>query len=174
MLKKKLLKAQETMKAYADLRRQQHKFQPGDLVFVKLRPYRQTSVAGQRLQKLSKKFDGPYKLLKQIGEVAFELDLPTGSKIHSVFHVSQLKSCLNPTAEVLQVPPVAKFNKPLVRPLVVFDWEGDTKSPNSRVLIQWEGLFPEDATWEGLQDVLKDCPNLHLFFFFLVMPQLAP
>lgn len=94
------------MKAYANLHRKPYKFKPGDLVFVKLWPYRQTSVAGKRFKKLSKHFYGPFKLLNQIGEVAFEVELPTGSKIHPVFHVSQLKPCLNPTAEVLKLPPV--------------------------------------------------------------------
>jgi hypothetical protein len=44
-LKNKLLKAQEIMKAIADQSRIPHKFVVSDLVFVKLRPYRQISVA---------------------------------------------------------------------------------------------------------------------------------
>lgn len=79
------------MKMYADKRKLSHKFQLGDLVFVKLRPYRQHSLARHRFQKLSKRYFGPYKLLRQIGPVAFELELPPHSKIHPVFHVSQLK-----------------------------------------------------------------------------------
>jgi len=37
-LKQKLLKAQETMKYYADKQRTPHPFKVGDYVFVKLRP----------------------------------------------------------------------------------------------------------------------------------------
>jgi hypothetical protein len=40
LLKRKLLKAQETMKLIADKKRVVHQFKEGDLVFVKLRPYR--------------------------------------------------------------------------------------------------------------------------------------
>lgn len=87
-LKRKLLKAQANMKLYADKRRIPHNFKEGDLAFVKLRPFQQTSVAGHRIRKLSKRYFGPFKLIRQIGEVAFELELPPTSKIHPVFHVS--------------------------------------------------------------------------------------
>lgn len=102
------------MELYADKKWIPNKFQPGDFVFVKLRPYRQTSVAGQRVNKLSKRYYGPFKLLKKIGEVAFEVELPASSKIHPIFHVSQLKPCQNATAPSLGLPPESKDNQPIV------------------------------------------------------------
>jgi hypothetical protein len=45
--------------------------------------------------KLSPRFIGPLLILKRVGEVAYQLELPDHlSDVHDVFHVSQIKKCL--------------------------------------------------------------------------------
>ncbi|MCI12394.1 retrotransposon protein, partial [Trifolium medium] len=145
-LKRKLLKAQETMKYFADKHRSPHQFKVGDYAFVKLRPYRQTSVTGPRVHKLAKKFYGPFFITRQIGEVAFELQLPDQSKIHPVFHVSQLKPYHGDIPSNIDLPPDAMNSSPVVQPLAVLNWRDNDGI--HQVLIQWDGLDPEDTTWE--------------------------
>ncbi|KAH0658676.1 hypothetical protein KY285_027214 [Solanum tuberosum] len=61
LLQDNLIKAQERMELYFDLHRTERVFQEGDLVFMKLQPYRQTSLALRKNLKLSSKRYGPFK-----------------------------------------------------------------------------------------------------------------
>jgi hypothetical protein len=54
--------------------------------------------------KLSPRFIGPYKILKRVGEVAYQLELPDQLvDVHDIFHVSQLKKCLTVPEEQLSM-----------------------------------------------------------------------
>ncbi|WMV26494.1 hypothetical protein MTR67_019879 [Solanum verrucosum] len=45
--------------------------------------------------KLSPRYIGPYRIVKRIGNVAYELELPQElAAVHSVFHISILKKCM--------------------------------------------------------------------------------
>ena len=79
------------MKQIADKNRQDRHFQVGDLVLVKLQLYRQSTVAHRVNTKLSKRFFGPFPVIAKVGPIAYTLQLPTTSRIHPTFHVSQLK-----------------------------------------------------------------------------------
>jgi hypothetical protein len=53
--------------------------------------------------KLVPRYIGPFKILEQRGEVAYQLELPPQlSDVHDVFHVSQLRKCLRVLEE--QIP----------------------------------------------------------------------
>lgn len=81
-------------------------FQGGDLVLLKLQPYRQTTVQHRVSQKLAKRFFGPFTMHRRIGSMAYELRLPPDLKIHPVFHVSQLRAYhgRDPTGHFVPLP----------------------------------------------------------------------
>ena len=54
--------------------------------------------------KLSPHYVGPYQILKKIGTVAYELELPASlGSVHPAFHVSMLKKCIGDYSMVLPV-----------------------------------------------------------------------
>jgi hypothetical protein len=56
-----------------------------------LQSYKQSSLKKSGGEKLKPHFYGPYKVIKRVGEVSYELELLEGSDIHNTFHVSFLK-----------------------------------------------------------------------------------
>lgn len=92
LVKQHLLRAQARMKRQADKCYSERSFSVGDLVFLKLQPYVQSSVARRAHHKLAFRFFGPFRVLECIGKVAYQLELPPSAAVHPVFHVSQLKS----------------------------------------------------------------------------------
>jgi hypothetical protein len=54
--------------------------------------------------KLSPRFIGPFRVFRQVGEMAYQIELTDNlSDMHNVFHVSQLKKCLRVPEEQLPV-----------------------------------------------------------------------
>nr|KYP71832.1 Transposon Ty3-I Gag-Pol polyprotein [Cajanus cajan] len=164
-LKQNLMKAQNLMKKYADQKRVHVEFQVGDLVFVKLQPYRQHSVALRKNQKLGLRYFGPFPVMQRIGPVAYKLALPPTAKIHPVFHVSLLKPCKGEhQQQYLPLPFLTNEFGPVIQPLKVLQFRVILRENQHipQVLVQWEGLDISQATWEDALTLQSEYPNFNL------------
>jgi len=79
---------------YADRGQVERQFEVGDMFYLRLQPYRKSSLKQKGAEKLKPRFYGLYRVICRVGQVAYELELPQGSKIHNIFHVSYLKKAL--------------------------------------------------------------------------------
>jgi hypothetical protein len=147
------------MKHQADRGRTERQFEVGDLVFVKMQPYVQSSLAGRANQKLSFKFFGPYPVLKKIGYVAYKLDLPESALIHPVFHVSQLKKVVGSSVQVSSsLPPVTSA---LMVPERVLKHRLVNRGLRTvpQVLVKWSPASEDLATWEDRETLRQRFPG---------------
>jgi hypothetical protein len=77
------------------------------LVFLRLQAYRQSSLKRSGAEKLKPKFYVPYRVIRRIGEVAYDLELAEGRNIHNVFHVSCLKRVVGQQVSISEeLPPL--------------------------------------------------------------------
>ncbi|WMV58865.1 hypothetical protein MTR67_052250 [Solanum verrucosum] len=67
--------AQSRQKSYADNRKRDLEFEVGDWVYLKISPMKGVMRFGEN-GKLSPRYVGPYEILKRVGNVAYELNLP--------------------------------------------------------------------------------------------------
>jgi hypothetical protein len=88
VIRENLKLAQSRQKSYTNHRRRKMSFQVDDFVYLKVLPMRGLHRFKKR-GKLAPRYIGPFKILEQRGEVAYQLELlPQLSNVHDVFHVS--------------------------------------------------------------------------------------
>ncbi|XP_021741637.1 uncharacterized protein LOC110707874 [Chenopodium quinoa] len=102
-------------------------------------------------RKLSPKYNGPYEILQRISKVAYKLALPMDlSKVHDVFHVSQLRRYIPDKSHVLQ-PETIKLDQSLTYEerlvkILYIKVRSTRKKDVKIVKVLWSNQETEEAT----------------------------
>ncbi|KAL0195007.1 hypothetical protein M9458_008579, partial [Cirrhinus mrigala] len=123
-------------------------YQPGQWVWLSTKDIKLRLPS----RKLSPRYVGPFKILKRINEVTYQLELPANYRISPSFHVSLLKP-VHPEADPGQEAPEPP-------PPLDIDYQGkqllDSRRRGGQLqyLVDWEGYGPEKRSWVAAHDIL--------------------
>ncbi|XP_075479262.1 uncharacterized protein LOC142520146 [Primulina tabacum] len=137
-------------------------FNVGEKAYVKVSPMRGV-VRFCKAGKLNPRYVGPFEILEKVGTLACRLALPPSmSRIHNVFHVSQLRRYIPNPSHVLEVEPLLiegnlgeelKYEEVPIRIV-------DTKEQVLRRRIIPYVTTEREATWEVEENMRKEYPYL--------------
>ncbi|GJS17742.1 putative reverse transcriptase domain-containing protein [Tanacetum coccineum] len=163
-IKNRLLTARSRQKSYADVRRKPMEFNVGDMVMLKVSPWKGVIRFGKR-GKLSPRYVGPFKIIERIGPVAYRLELPEKLRgIHNTFHVSNLKKCLADENLVIPLEEIQLDDKLhfIEEPVEIMDREVKQlkQSRIPIVKVRWNSRRGPEFTWEREDFFMKKYPHL--------------
>nr|GFB78949.1 putative reverse transcriptase domain-containing protein [Tanacetum cinerariifolium] len=124
-IKNCLLTACSCQKSDVDRRLKLLEFKVGDMVLLKVSPWKGAVRFGKR-EKLSPCYIGSFKILARVGPVAYTLELPKELKgIHSTFYVLNLKKCLTEDDAAVPIDEIQLDDKlhMIVEPVEIVDKE---------------------------------------------------
>jgi hypothetical protein len=99
----------------ANKRHQTIQFEVGDHVYLKVSPMKGVKRFGMK-GKLAPRYIGQFPILGRCGTMAYKLELPPLLvEVHDIFHVSQLKKCMEAPVDVV-LPEVAPLESDLTYP----------------------------------------------------------
>jgi hypothetical protein len=98
--------AKSRQETNANKRHRLLEFEVGNHVYLNVSPMKGVKRFGVK-GKLAPRYIGPFPILEKCGTVAYKLDLPPSlTRVHNIFHVSQLNKCLKAPVDVV-LPEVA-------------------------------------------------------------------
>nr|GEU93914.1 putative reverse transcriptase domain-containing protein [Tanacetum cinerariifolium] len=163
-IKNCLLAARSHQNSFAHKRLKPLEFKVGDMVFLKVSPWKGAMHFGKR-EKLSPRYIGPFKILARVGLVAYTLELPKELKgIHSTFHVSNLKKCLAKDNVVVLIDEIQLDDKlhMIKEPLKVVDREVKRLKQSRIPIVKvcWNSQRGPGFTLEREDQIKKKYPHL--------------
>ena len=151
--KTNLTAANERTKRQVDRSRRSETFEVGDEVVLTTKHLR--TYAPHLPMKLKRRWVGPFKVIRVISPVAYEVDLPPQWRVHPSFHVGKLKRYHRSDEflrEVEPPPPVLVEGEPEYEVESIARHRG--KGARRRYLVVWKGYPLSEATWEPESSLL--------------------
>ncbi|XP_070041062.1 uncharacterized protein [Nicotiana tomentosiformis] len=115
--------------------------------------------------KLSPRYIGPYNIIRKVGQVAYELDLPSDMEsVHPVFHVSMLRNCIGDPSRFVSVDDVQVTEHLSYEetPIAILDRQVQRlrNKDVASVKVHWRNNNLEEMTWETEEDMKSRYPPL--------------
>ena len=136
----------------------------GDHVFIKVSPLKGVMRFG-KTNKLSPRFVGPFEILEKIGSVAYRVALPPAlSKIHNVFHISNLRKYVPDSKHVIEYEPLQIQENLSYEeiPIKILDRKEQVLRTKTIPIVKvlWRNHSTEEATWAAEEEMRQKYPNL--------------
>jgi hypothetical protein len=153
-----ILTAKSHQKSYADKRRCPLEFEVGDHIYPRVSPMKGVCSFGIT-EKLAPRYIGPYPIIDKYVPLSYQVELPLKLLgVHNVFHVSQLKRCPKPPADVViedTIPLEPDLTYKAYPTKILDQQERVTRNKTTRFYkIQWNDHSEDEATWEH-EDFLR-------------------
>ncbi|KAK5775770.1 hypothetical protein PVK06_043710 [Gossypium arboreum] len=164
VIRSQLKEAADRQKSYADLKHKDIEYAVGDMVFLKVSPWKKILRFGKK-GKLSPRFIGPYRIIKRIGPVTYQLELPLElDRIHDVFHVSMLRRYRSDPTHIMSATKIEVQSDLTFEEEPVYILDHDVKVLRRKsvplVKVLWRNHGKEEATWESEDEMRQQYPQL--------------
>src|SRR3954466_3119969 len=163
IVRDRLKAAQSRQKRYYDRHHREESYNIDEKAYLRLTPLTATQRFGIK-GKLAPCYIGPFCILAKHGEVAYQLELPPHfSRVHEVFHVSQLRRCFkDPIHEVdhetLDLQDDLSYREYPVR--ILDSAERVTRRKKIKFLkVKWSHHSEKEATWEREDRLRAEYPS---------------
>ena len=127
-------------------RKKEPQLKEGDKVYLLTKNLK----TSRKCKKLDHKKVGPFRIERKISNVNYKLDLPKGTRIHPVFHVSLLEPAHPETPAQDKPPRLSSQDEYEVEKVIDYDKE------SQQYLVRWKGYDQDEDTWHDRKD-LTDC-----------------
>jgi hypothetical protein len=142
--------AKSCQETYANKMHRPLEFEVGNHVYLRVSPMKGVKRFGVK-GKLAPRYIRPFPILEKCGTVAYKLDLPPSlTRVHDIFHMSQLKKCLKAPVDIVlsEVTPLEADLSYPERPIKVLDQKDHITRCKTIMFfkVQWSNHSEEKAT----------------------------